>query len=71
MGKGSGITRGDRRRNSRKARLRALVPQGYAVAGLEWALYQSIVAAVPRTLYPLRRDASDPRHGGNPHFGGT
>lgn len=35
MSKGSGITRGDRRRNERKARLRALVPQDYAVAGLD------------------------------------
>jgi transposase len=35
MGKGSGITRGDRRRNARKARLRALVPACNAVAGLD------------------------------------
>jgi transposase len=35
MGKGSGITRGDRRRNARKARLRALVPQDYAVLGVD------------------------------------
>ena len=35
MSKGSGITRGDRRRNARKARLRALVPHGNAVAGLD------------------------------------
>ena len=35
MSKGSGITRGDRRRNARKARLRALVPHEYAVAGLD------------------------------------
>jgi transposase len=35
MGKGSGITRGDRRRNAKKARLRALVPEENAVAGLD------------------------------------
>jgi hypothetical protein len=35
MSKGSGITRGDRRRNAKKARLRALVPPGNAVAGLD------------------------------------
>ena len=35
MSKGSGITRGDRRRNAKKARLRALVPQENAVAGLD------------------------------------
>jgi transposase len=35
LSKGSGITRGDRRRNARKARLRALVPHENAVAGLD------------------------------------
>ena len=35
MGEGSGIIRGDRRRNARKARLRALVPQDYAVLGVD------------------------------------
>jgi transposase len=35
VSKGSGITRGDRRRNARKARLRALVPQENAVLGLD------------------------------------
>jgi transposase len=35
LSKGSGITRGDRRRNARKTRLRALVPHGNAVAGLD------------------------------------
>jgi transposase len=35
LSRGSGITRGDRRRNARKARLRALVPHENAVAGLD------------------------------------
>src|ERR1700730_12608868 len=35
MGKGSGVTRGDRRWNAKKARLRALVRQGKAVAGVD------------------------------------
>jgi transposase len=35
LSKGSGITRGDRRRNAKRARLRALVPQQNAVAGLD------------------------------------
>jgi transposase len=35
MSKGSGVTRGDRRRNERRARLRMLVPAGNAVAGLD------------------------------------
>jgi transposase len=35
MSKGSGITRGDRRRNARLAALRAMVPAANAVAGLD------------------------------------
>jgi transposase len=35
VGKGSGITRGDERRNARLAGLRAMVPAGNAVAGLD------------------------------------
>ena len=35
MSKGSGVTRGDRRGNERRARLRAMVPVGGAVAGLD------------------------------------
>ena len=35
MDKGSGVTRGDRRRNAQKARLRVLVPAGNAVAGVD------------------------------------
>ena len=35
MGKGSGLTRGDARRNERKARLRALVPYSNVVLGLD------------------------------------
>ncbi len=35
MSKGSGVTRGDRRRNAQKARLRVLVPHENAVAGLD------------------------------------
>ena len=35
MSKASGLTRGDRRRNARKARLRAMVPAANAVVGLD------------------------------------
>jgi transposase len=35
MGKGSGTTRGDRRRNARRARLRAMVPPGGVVVGID------------------------------------
>ena len=34
-GMASGVTRGDLRRNARKARLRAMVPAANAVAGLD------------------------------------
>lgn len=37
MSKGSGITRGDQRRNAKKARLRALVPHENASRGWTWA----------------------------------
>lgn len=37
MGKGDGVSRGDRNRNARLARLRALVPAGNAVAGIDLA----------------------------------
>ena len=35
MGEGSGVTRGDRRRNAQKARLRAMVPVASAVVGVD------------------------------------
>lgn len=34
MGKGSGMTRGDRRRNARRERLRGMVPRDGAVIGI-------------------------------------
>ena len=35
MGKGSGVTRGDRRRNARRERLRGLLPRDGAVVGID------------------------------------
>ncbi|HET6190337.1 MAG TPA: hypothetical protein VFE59_25455 [Trebonia sp.] len=48
MRKGSGITRGDRRRNARKARLRALVPHENAVAGLDLGEKKQALAVTGR-----------------------
>jgi transposase len=45
-GSGSGLTRGDRRRNARKAGLRALVPAVNAVAGLDLGENRQAVAVV-------------------------
>jgi hypothetical protein len=46
VGKGSGITRGDRRPNAQKARLRALVPAGNAVAGLDLGEKKQVLAVM-------------------------
>ena len=35
MGKGSGMTRGDRRRNARRERLRGMLPRDGAVIGID------------------------------------
>jgi transposase len=35
MSKGSGLSRSERRRNARKERLRALVPRGGAMVGMD------------------------------------
>ena len=37
MGKGSGTTRGDRRRNARRERLRAILPRDGVVIGIDLA----------------------------------
>ena len=37
MGNGSGVSRGDRNRNARLARLRALVPVTNAIVGIDLA----------------------------------
>ena len=46
MGKGSGTTRGDRRRNARRERLRAMLPRGGAVVGIDLAEDQQALAVV-------------------------
>ena len=46
MSKGSGITRGDRRRNAQKARLRGLVPVVNAVAGVDLGEKKQVLAVM-------------------------
>ena len=46
MGKGSGTTRGDRRRNARRERLRAMLPRGGAVVGIDLAEDKQALAVV-------------------------
>jgi hypothetical protein len=43
MGNGSGVSRGDRNRNARLARLRALVPVVNAIAGIDLAGSKQVV----------------------------
>jgi len=54
-GSGSGLTRGDRRRNARKAGLRALVPAVNAVAGLDLGEKRQALAVVDRDGRVLAR----------------
>jgi transposase len=46
MGKGSGMTRGDRRRNARRERLRGLLPRDGAVIGIDLGDEKQAVAVV-------------------------
>src|SRR3984885_5624242 len=46
MGKGNGMTRGDRRRNARRERLRALLPRDGAVIGIDLGEEKQAIAVV-------------------------
>jgi len=46
VGKGSGMTRGDRRRNARRERLRAVLPRDGAVIGIDLAEDKQAIAVV-------------------------
>ena len=46
MSKGSGITRGDRKRNARRERLRAVLPRDGAVTGIDLAEDKQALAAI-------------------------
>ena len=55
MGKGSGMTRGDRRRNARRERLRGLLPRDGAVIGIDLGDEKQAVAVVDHDVRVLAR----------------
>jgi transposase len=55
VGKGSGMTRGDRRRNARRERLRGLLPRDGAVIGIDLAEDKQAIAVVDHDVRVLAR----------------
>jgi len=55
MGKGSGTTRGDRRRNARRERLRAVLPRDGAVVGIDLAEDKQALAVIDHDVRVLAR----------------
>ena len=55
MGKGSGMTRGDRRRNARRERLRGMLPRDGAVIGIDLAEDKQAIAVVDHDVRVLAR----------------
>jgi transposase len=55
MGKGSGMTRGDRRRNARRERLRGMLPRDGAVIGIDLGEEKQAVAVVDHDVRVLAR----------------
>src|SRR5438270_4660709 len=55
MGKGSGMTRGDRRRNARRERLRAVLPRDGAVVGIDLADEKQALAVIDHDVRVLAR----------------
>lgn len=55
MSKGSGITRGDRRRNARRERLRGLLPRDGAVIGIDLGEEKQAIAVVDHDVRVLAR----------------
>ena len=55
MGKGSGTTRGDRRRNGRRERLREMLPRDGAVIGIDLAEDKQAIAVVDHDVRVLAR----------------
>ncbi|MGH3163170.1 MAG: IS110 family transposase [Streptosporangiaceae bacterium] len=55
MSKGSGTTRGDRRRNARKERLRSVLPRGCAVIGIDLAEDKQAIAVIDHDVRVLAR----------------
>jgi hypothetical protein len=55
VGKGSGVTRGDRRRNARRERLRELLPRDGAVIGIDLGDEKQAIAVVDHDVRVLAR----------------
>ena len=58
MGKGSGgngMTRGDRRRNARRERLRGVLPRGWRVIGIDLAEDKQALAVIDHDVRVLAR----------------
>ena len=55
MSKGSGMTRGDRRRNARRERLRGMLPRDGAVIGIDLAEDKQAVAVIDHDVRVLAR----------------
>jgi transposase len=55
VGKGSGMTRGDRRRNARRERLRGLLPRDGVVVGIDLAEDKQAIAVVDHDVRVLAR----------------
>ncbi len=54
-GSGSGMTRGDRRRNARRERLRGLLPRGGAVVGIDLAEDKQAIAVIDHDVRVIAR----------------
>jgi hypothetical protein len=54
-GSGSGMTRGDRRRNARRERLRGLLPRDGAVIGIDLAEDKQAIAVIDHDVRVLAR----------------
>ena len=54
-GSGSGTTRGDRRRNARRERLRAMLPRGGAVIGIDLAEDKQAIAVIDHDVRVIAR----------------
>lgn len=61
MGNASGVSRGDRNRNARLARLRALVPVDDAIVGVDLADAKQVVVVCDHDSKVLARRTFRPR----------
>jgi transposase len=62
VGNGSGVSRGDRNRNARLARLRLLVPATNAIVGIDLADAKQMVVVCDHDskVLPVRRSGAGP-----------